>query len=165
MSPSGALLWTTSGVPVCNNSENQWGPVLTTDGSGGAIISWDDYRNELANSTDIYAQQLSSSGALGIVTGIDELKGSPDESLRLYQNYPNPASGPTRIEYKIIREGTVSLKVYDVTGKEILTLVNASLEPGDYSVMFDTENVPAGIYSYSLRLGPEKVTRQMLVVK
>jgi hypothetical protein len=145
--------------------ENQWGPVLTTDGSGGAVISWDDYRNELASSTDIYAQQISHSGALGVVTGIDELKRSTDESLRLYQNYPNPASGPTRIEYKIIRGGTVSLKVYDVTGQEISTLVNASLEPGDYSVVFDSKNIAAGIYTYSLRLGPDKVTRQMLVVK
>lgn len=165
MNPSGALLWATSGAIVCNNTENQWGPVLTTDGSGGAIISWDDYRNEFVNSTDVYAQQISSSGAIGVVTGIDELNGSTDESLRLYQNYPNPASGPTRIEYKVIRPGNVSLTVNDIAGREILTLVNASLEPGDYSVEFDTYKVPAGLYFYTLSHGPAQVTRQMVVVK
>jgi hypothetical protein len=165
MSPSGALLWATSGALVCNSTGNQWGPVLTTDGNGGAIISWDDYRNELVSSTDIYAQQISPSGALGVVTAIDDLNATPDERFSLLQNYPNPASGATKIEYKVLRAGTVSIKIYDVTGQEVSTLVDASLGAGDYSVVFDTDNIPEGIYFYTLSHGPAKVTRQMVVVK
>jgi hypothetical protein len=150
---------------VCNSTGNQWGPVLTTDGNGGAIISWDDYRNELVSSTDIYAQQISPSGALGVVTAIDDLNATPDERFSLLQNYPNPASGATKIEYKVLRAGTVSIKIYDVTGQEVSTLVDASLGAGDYSVVFDTDNIPEGIYFYTLSHGPAKVTRQMVVVK
>ena len=165
VSPAGTDLWKLGGVDVCKNSMNQWEPDITTDGNGGAIISWNDYRNDANTSTDIYAQQISANGALGIVTGIDDNMILTGGSYKLYQNYPNPFKGVTRIDFKVIIPETISLKVYNITGKEVTTLVNARMEPGDYSVNFNTTGLPAGVYYYSMKAGLEKVTRTLILLE
>jgi hypothetical protein len=55
--------------------------------------------------------------------------------------------------------------VYNITGKEVTTLVNARMEPGDYSVNFNTTGLPAGVYYYSMKAGLEKVTRTLILLE
>ncbi len=61
---SGAVQWTTNGVPICTASNIQWVPTIASDGAGGAIITWSDYRSSLVTSTDIYTQRVNASGAV-----------------------------------------------------------------------------------------------------
>lgn len=84
---------------------------------------------------------------------------------KLNQNYPNPFNPVTNIVYEIKNEGLVILKVYDVTGKEISTLVNKIKQPGSYSVQFDGANLSSGVYFYSLKTSSGIITKKMLIAK
>jgi len=85
--------------------------------------------------------------------------------IRLYQNYPNPFNPVTNVEFEISKIGFVSLKVYDLLGKEVLTLVNENKQPGNYSVSFDGSNFASGIYFYKLEAGDFVQTRRMMLLK
>ncbi len=88
----------------------------------------------------------------------------------LKQNYPNPFNPTTTIEYSIPNVGSknlspVQLKIYDVLGREITTLVNQRKSPGNYSVKFDASNLPSGTYFYTLRVGNFVSTKKMILMK
>ncbi len=93
--------------------------------------------------------------------------------FKLYQNYPNPFNPVTTIEYSIpnveaknfSQKQNVQLRIYDVLGREITTLVNKSQSPGRYSVKFDASNLPSGIYFYTLRAGAFVTTKKMILMK
>lgn len=90
----------------------------------------------------------------------------------LYQNYPNPFNPSTRIKYVIGTRQFVSLKVYDILGNEITTLVNEELSTGKYEVEFNSHSgssgfseLPSGIYFYTLKTGSSVQTKKMLLLK
>ena len=98
---------------------------------------------------------------------------SPTEFL-LEQNYPNPFNPMTKIKFTIgsnvIASGAkqsqfVTLKVYDILGNEIATLVNEEKPAGEYEVEFDASNIPSGVYFYKLQAGNYKETKKMLLLK
>jgi len=84
---------------------------------------------------------------------------------RLYQNYPNPFNPSTTISYSISEIEFVTLKVYDVLGNEITTLVNEEKPIGNYQVEFDATNLASGIYFYRLRAGDFIKTKKMILMK
>lgn len=81
------------------------------------------------------------------------------------QNYPNPFNPKTTIKYKVLSKELVSVKIYDIIGREVLTLVNEVKEPGTYSVLFDGSNYASGIYFYQLKIGNDIQTKKMVLVK
>ena len=83
----------------------------------------------------------------------------------LKQNYPNPFNPSTVIQFQVASRGFVSLKVYDVAGREVATLVNENKSPGNYSVVFDAGNLASGMYVYRLEAGSFRAARKMLVTK
>jgi hypothetical protein len=83
----------------------------------------------------------------------------------LSQNYPNPFNPNTKIDYSIKERGFVQLKVYDVLGKEVVELVNEEKQAGIYSVKFDGNSLPSGLYFYRLTSKDFQQTRKMLLVK
>lgn len=83
----------------------------------------------------------------------------------LYQNYPNPFNPSTRISYNIGEPGLVQLKVYNVLGVEVASLVNEFKNSGDYSVDFDAENFSSGVYFYSLSVNNFTQTLKMILEK
>jgi len=83
----------------------------------------------------------------------------------LSQNYPNPFNPGTTMNYKLPKESKVVLKVYDILGKEISTLVNENKEAGSYSVRFDAGSYPSGIYVYELRAGGFVSRNKMMLIK
>jgi len=86
-------------------------------------------------------------------------------SFELQQNYPNPFNPGTVIEYEISNTTLVSIKVYDVIGREIAVLVNESKQPGVYQVSFDGENLASGVYFYKMIAGDFSSVKKMNLLK
>lgn len=92
----------------------------------------------------------------------------PNELVKefsLAQNYPNPFNPSTQIKFSINKPSLVTLKIYDVLGKEIKTLVNREMKPGVHFVNFDASNLPSGIYFYRLSSGNYTETKKMSLLK
>lgn len=87
------------------------------------------------------------------------------KEFRLYQNYPNPFNPTTTLSFVIGHSSFVSLKVYDVLGNEVATLVNEEKFAGNYKVEFDASKLPSGVYFYQLQSGYFISTKSMVVVK
>ena len=83
----------------------------------------------------------------------------------LSQNYPNPFNPTTKIKYQIPTGGIVSLKVYDVLGREVAALVNEEKPTGSYVVEFDASNLASGVYFYSLQTGNFIQTKKMILLR
>ncbi|MBX2974803.1 MAG: T9SS type A sorting domain-containing protein [Ignavibacteriaceae bacterium] len=83
----------------------------------------------------------------------------------LLQNYPNPFNPVTTITYQIPKEGLVTLKIYDILGKEVTTLINEQKQAGKYSIEFDASKLSSGVYLYELRSNEYKSTKKLLVIK
>jgi len=81
------------------------------------------------------------------------------------QNYPNPFNPVTTIKYRIPELSFVTLKVYDVLGKDIATLVNGEKPAGTYDITWNAENFPSGVYFYRLQAGEFIKTKKMLLIK
>lgn len=87
------------------------------------------------------------------------------KQFTLAQNYPNPFNPITMIRYELPERADVTLKVYDVLGREVATLVNATQGQGSYQVPFNASNLATGIYFYRLKAGSFMQTKKMLLVK
>ncbi len=83
----------------------------------------------------------------------------------LDNNYPNPFNPSTVIKYEIPDAGFVTLKVFDVLGKEVKTLIEGYKTEGRYEIEFDATNLPSGIYFYQLRAGNFNQTKKMVLMK
>jgi hypothetical protein len=107
------------------------------------------YRRDLSEITSIKQEQIES---------IPEL-------FSLEQNYPNPFNPSTKINYTLPQKEFVSLKVYDLLGNELKTLVNEEKSAGSYELDFDAINLPSGIYFYRLQAGSFVETKKMIFLK
>ncbi len=89
-----------------------------------------------------------------------------NEPVNLSQNYPNPFNPSTVISYNVMDNANVSIKVYDMTGREVRTLVNTFQNAGTYSVNFNASNLASGIYFYVLRVnsGSMEITKTMKMI-
>ncbi len=83
----------------------------------------------------------------------------------LEQNYPNPFNPVTTIRYQIPKAGRVTLKVYDILGKEITTLVNEEKEIGRYQINFDASNLSSGVYLYEIVVNDYRAVKKLMVIK
>lgn len=90
---------------------------------------------------------------------------SQPERYVLHQNYPNPFNPETYIGFTLRSSGFTTLKVFDLLGKEVATLLNESREPGSYTVSFNASHLPSGVYLYTLRSGAFVETRSMILMK
>jgi hypothetical protein len=98
-----------------------------------------------------------------IVSGID--KPVLFKQFQLYQNFPNPFNPTTIINYQIPDYGKVTLKVFDILGREIKTLVNKFQSGGSYSIRFDASKLTSGVYFYQLKSGDYSSIKKMVLVK
>ena len=100
----------------------------------------------------------------GTVAGIEDTKVLPD-TYSLTQNYPNPFNPSTTIEFTTARYGQVQVKVFDVLGREIATLVNREMAPGNHKAVWYAGSLPSGVYFYSLSSGGNHLVKKMILLK
>ncbi len=101
-----------------------------------------------------------------VVTGVrNSEQNLLPSAFQLSQNYPNPFNPSTVIRFGVRSTGLVILKVYDVLGRSVRTLVDKVEQPGTYSVTFDSGNLPSGVYFYTLREGTTSLTKKALLIK
>jgi len=103
--------------------------------------------------------------SLANVTAVDDQNNSTPLKFELNQNYPNPFNPGTKIKYAIGSMQYTTLKIYDVLGNEVATLVNEEKPAGTYEVNFDASNLSSGIYYYQLKAGSFIQTRKMILMK
>ena len=98
------------------------------------------------------------------VVGVEDNASAPSK-FELSQNYPNPFNPSTIISYNIPKAANVTLKVYDVLGKEVATLVNQFQSANSYKVRFNASSLSTGVYIYKLEAGNFTMTKKMLLLK
>jgi M6 family metalloprotease-like protein len=86
-------------------------------------------------------------------------------SVILHQNYPNPFNPVTIIRYELPVTGYVSLRVYNILGQEVATLIDGMHDAGNWTARFDSRDLPSGHYTYVLRAGESRLAKTMLVIK
>jgi hypothetical protein len=100
-----------------------------------------------------------------IIADIEDNKDIPPSTLLLEQNYPNPFNPSTKIKYSIPELSFVTIKVYDLLGRELLTLVSEEKTVGEYEVEFSGNGLTSGVFFYRLNVGNYIDTKKMVFLK
>ncbi len=142
------------------------------DQNSGNYYDWNNWGNKLYNAWDTHgksrpvAMNSKTVAVSDTPTAVNPpVKSLLPTSISLLQNYPNPFNPSTTISYAIPRRAFVSVKVFDILGREIMTLVNEIQSPGVYSVPFKSRELPSGLYLYSLAVEGNRRTKKMLLLK
>jgi hypothetical protein len=164
----GPSLWSTYGFKDAMNPTQNW---FATDylgiDQGPIIIMIENYRNQsvwnrFMQNPDIQTG-LSRIG-FSAATGVGEVDpGVPARPL-LLQNTPNPFRGSTRIAYRLPEPGVVTLRLYDVLGRPVRTLVEGVEAAGPHVVILDGEGLPGGVYHYEMNAGGRRMSRRLTVI-
>ncbi len=150
--------WATLGSGFYNGGSNAYGAYAITI-----------YNNELV-ATGIFST-AGGTGASniakwdGLLTGTKNPNNSVPDKFTLSQNYPNPFNPSTKIKFTVPSKSNVSLVIYNILGKEVASLVNKELTPGNYEVQWDAANYPSGDYFYRMKTNGFTETKKMILVK
>jgi hypothetical protein len=171
------IKWTTAteknnrGFYVERDINGAWESIHFTPGSG-TTVSYSSYvyndilPNEVESCSIKYRlQQVDFDGSFTFSDIIEvQLNLLPDK-FQLEQNYPNPFNPVTSIHYTVGSKQSLTLKVYDLLGREIQTIVNEEKPAGFYNIDFDASNLPSGVYFYQLKAGNFVATKKMVLMK
>ena len=163
-STDGGVNWEAD-VRLTNNPAFSFRPSVAISGVVVHVV-WEDFRD--GSSGRIYYKRNPSGNV-----GIQNISSEIPSGFSLYQNYPNPFNPVTKIKfdiaqhtpYPLSRGENVTLKIYDITGREIQTLVKEKLNPGSYEVTFDGSNFVSGVYFYQLRTRDFIETKKLVLLK
>jgi hypothetical protein len=161
-------------VEICynNSSYTAFSPVYCSSTTGDY---WGRY-NDLSTASGCgYTAWTMTTGPVGKAnmkftmnpgtTAVTPIGTTVPQSYSLAQNYPNPFNPVTKINFAIPKQGFVTLKVYDMLGREVTKLVNEVKQAGTYSVDFDATRLSSGVYFYKLEAGGFVDTKRMVLVK
>lgn len=129
------------------------------------LLSFPLYYMDSDQLTSFFKYVLSSKFSEPLSTKETSSLNEIPQLYNLKQNYPNPFNPSTVIEYQIHKTGAVSLKVYDMLGREVATLINNEQKAGSYSVNFSAAGLSGGVYFYRLKSGNFNQIRKMVFVK
>jgi hypothetical protein len=165
-----------NGVARFNTQTNTWSTLGTGSSNGVSIGGVSGNVTALAVSgNEVYVGgEFTLAGGIastfiarwiGGATNVEPISIDMPSTYLLQQNYPNPFNPSTTILFSIPTSEFVTLKVYDLLGREIATLVNENLSAGSYSYNFDAKNLTSGVYLYKLQAGKYSETKKMLLSK
>ncbi len=170
-SGGGTLSWS-----IAENPDETWiTSISPSSGTNNATITVQVDRSSLSSgSSDTGILSITSNGGNQNISvsiskeATDIYSNEQSQIVRVFslsQNYPNPFNPITTIRYQIAEPGFVSLKIYDLLGKEITTLVNEKKASGEYTVEWNGKGLPSGIYLYQLKAGEFTETRKLVLQK
>jgi len=158
----GNSFWTvrfSAAIGYSSNNGSTWSTAYTT--TAGTV-------NHITRSrTGLLLYGCKSNGQIvkyGVTTGVTPVSNVVD-NYALSQNYPNPFNPTTNIKFAIPQSGFVTLKVYNMLGKEVASLVNGNLTAGSYDIDFNALTLSSGIYFYRLESGNFVETKKMMLIK
>jgi hypothetical protein len=166
-STDGGINWI-PGTRLTNNTAYSWYPQITVSGTVAHVV-WYDNRD---GNAEIYYKQDPT----GNPVSVENISTEIPKDFMLYQNYPNPFNPSTKIKFTIPSVGTslmkfVQLKVYDILGNEVATLVNEEKPAGNYEIEFNAIatnrdlSLSSGIYFYQLKAGEFIQTKKMILLR
>jgi len=171
-----SIIWTTAtelnnrGFDVERKlaSSNNWEVVGFVEGSGTTTESksyvYQDY-DVVTGQYNYRIKQIDFDGNMTYYNLAETVVfGAPDR-FELSQNYPNPFNPNTTISFSIPQKSDVSVKIYDILGNEVTTLVNETREAGRYNVNFNASNYSSGVYFYTIKAGNFNETKKMTLLK
>jgi serine protease len=129
---------------------------------GFALVVGDSSLTNIQQNADAAKARWKS---IATTVGIGDNTTATPATFRLAQNYPNPFNPATNFEFQIAQRELVNLKIFDVLGREIATLVNELRPAGVYTIRWDASSLPSGVYFYRLRAGDFVETRKMVFAK
>jgi photosystem II stability/assembly factor-like uncharacterized protein len=150
----------------------------TTDGGN----NWSDLTDKLPGSTGFQYLFFTDentgylAGSAGIIktktggeiiaTSVRQIANASEPSeFKLYQNYPNPFNPETTIRFEVPEKSKVELKVYDILGREVATLVNKAVHAGNYKISFNASGFASGVYFFRLQAGSFTNTKKMILLR
>ena len=142
------------------------GQTIIPSGSFTVRVDTNTFSGEFKFNFNIYSNTLLywHDSFTYIITEVEENESLPF-TYNVEQNYPNPFNPMTNIKFRIADRGFVSLKVFDVLGNEVATLVNEEKPAGTYELTWNAKNLPSGIYFYRLQAGSFIDTKKMILIK
>jgi len=145
----------------------EWRKIGFVQGHGNSnspkSYSFED-KNPRVGKLQYRLKQIDFDGAFEY-SDVVEVEVEAPKQFVVYQNYPNPFNPTTNISYEIPVKSNVVIKVYNVLGSEVATLLNEEKLPGRYQVEFKASHLPSGIYFYSINAGEYKSTKKMILLK
>lgn len=158
-----------SGFDIERSSVNgTWSKIANVSGNGTSSVGHNYSYTDRNLSSGIYnyrLKQIDFNGNFEYFNLSNEVNIGLPLKYDLSQNYPNPFNPSTVINYDLPFDGNVSLKIFDMSGKELLTLVNEVKTAGYYSVKFNAANLSSGVYFYSISAGNFTSTKKMMLLK
>ncbi|MFA6541205.1 MAG: T9SS type A sorting domain-containing protein [Bacteroidota bacterium] len=159
-----------SSWPLANSQQlnaNDWSKIGFVEGNGttNSPKSYSFVDGSVRGTTVYRLKQIDRDGKFQYSQQIEITVGRAPQKYALGQNYPNPFNPSTVISYQLPMNSYVTLKVYDMIGKEIATLVNGMQEAGAHTTSFNASHLPSGLYFYSLQSKNFSDTKKMLLVK
>ena len=145
----------------------EWNEISFISGHGTTTEtqSYSFADENLASGKYLYRlKQIDFDGTFEYSNDVEVIINVP-EKFELSQNYPNPFNPSTNIKYQIATSNPVSLKIYDVLGNEVATLVNEIQSTGNYEVIFNASSLSSGTYFYRLQTGSLVESRKMILLK
>ncbi|MBK8663190.1 MAG: T9SS type A sorting domain-containing protein [Ignavibacteriales bacterium] len=145
-------------------------PFIRQGYQNGIVVNWMGELLDSLNSTfgdRIKYKTLSEAAKAFRDAGTSIADGSENFNmqLKLKQNFPNPFNPSTIISFQTPKEGSALLKVYDMLGNEIVTLLNGPVSSGEHSVRFDANGMASGVYFYRLTINGSTLSGKMLLGK
>lgn len=137
---------------------------LAANSRGESAISFDVLPTARSNDAGNVVIGISSNGK-PVAQRTISLMVAPPTTYKLSQNYPNPFNPTTTIEYQLPVDGRVTLKVYDLLGQELATLVNEVQQADYYRVEFDGRSLASGVYFYRLQAGPFGAAKRLMLLR
>jgi hypothetical protein len=182
IAPSGSLVYT--GGTFISMGDSVRHRIVALDASTGIATGWNPNASDMVTALAVSGQTVYAGGYFSNICNVSqpyfaamdaaydptdveetEAEGIPKE-FTLSQNYPNPFNPITTIEFTLAKTGMASLKIFDILGREIATLVNEELKGGIlYKKTFDASKLSSGIYFYRLQAGEKIMAKKLLLLK
>ena len=144
-------------------------------GSGGTTTSGNNNRivgtlgqNLIGVSSN--ANNISNAGfwyqATDLITSVEQIENDllPTE-FRLEQNYPNPFNPSTTIQFSLPKTSNVTIRIYDILGREVATLLDEEYQPGQYKIIFEAGQLASGLYMYRIQAGDFRETKKLMLLR